>query len=89
MLRELLVTLTTVFITITGYYLVVPIYTSVSTQLGNIGTPLITDSILQNAFTTLITNLNVILQYSIVAILIGLILYLALVPFREEVTSYS
>jgi len=88
-LKETLYTLAAVFSVITGYYFLIPVWNSFETNIVPIAQAQITDTAFLGGLGTIPNNLNVIIQYSFVALLIGLLIYLALVPFREESTSYA
>jgi hypothetical protein len=88
MLREAVYFLAAVFATITLFFVLVPVWSSFYTAMVPDIKSLISDTTFSNMFNTLPSNLNIILQYSFIVILIGLGIYIALVPFRREPTSY-
>jgi len=88
MLREAVYFLAAVFATITLFFTLIPVWSSFYTAMVPDMRSLISDSTFSNMFNTLPANLNTILQYTFVAILIGLGIYIALVPFRREPKSY-
>jgi len=87
MLKETVFTLAAVFGVVTCYYFLVPVWNTFQTPLVAVGNAQITDTTFLGALATLPNNIGVIIQYSMIAVLIGLMIYLALVPFREEPTS--
>lgn len=93
MLRESVFALAAVFAVCTTFFFMIPVYSAFQTPLVNMatGTPghpgVVTDPTFLSTLSYLPQNLFIIIQYSFVAVLIGLGIYLILIPFRDEYTS--
>jgi hypothetical protein len=88
LLRESIYYIAAVFAVVILFYTMVPVWSDFVAVVAPTGQSLISDTTFLNVFNTLPGNLNLIIQFSFVAMLIGLAIWVFLVPWREEPTSY-
>jgi hypothetical protein len=88
LLRESIYYIAAVFAVVILFYTMVPVWSDFVAVVTPTGQSLISDTTFLNVFNTLPGNLNLIIQFSFVAMLIGLAIWVFLVPWREEPTSY-
>jgi hypothetical protein len=88
LLRESIYYIAAAFAVIVLFYTMIPVWSDFVAVVTPTGQSLISDSTFLNVFNTLPGNLNLIIQFSFVAMLIGLAIWVFLVPWREEPTSY-
>jgi hypothetical protein len=73
----------------TVFFMMIPVWNTFYTTLVPVGNTVITDTTFANEWAILPNNENVIVQYAFPIVAIGLGLYLGLVPYREEATSWN
>lgn len=71
----------------TLFFLLVPVWNSFMNAVIPTGNAVITDTTFLNTWNVLPGNINIIIQWTYPLIVVGLGLYLFLIPFRTEPTQ--
>jgi hypothetical protein len=86
--RESIYYIAAVFAVVVLFFTMVPVWSGFVSAVTPTGKSLISDSQFLNVFNSLPSNMGFLIQYSFIAILLGLTIWIFLVPFRQEPTSY-
>ena len=89
MLREMVYLVGAAFGITTVYYFLIPVYQEFVNSFTPVASQQITDPAFSTELVTLPVNMGLIIQYAFIAVLVGLGIYAALVPFRKEPQEFN